>query len=330
MPVSRKYYICHYAAVLQNKELKGFFMTDQVWLPQNRESLSPRILKNAHYVLERIPQLPLSVQKIIEMARDDNVDSNQLAEVASSDPVLVSKILMMVNSTYYGLTHKVDDLRLAIVLLGFNEVRNIAVQFGIMNALGQDVEEGVYDTKKLWRHSYLVSVCAEMMSGDDNPKLAGVLMTMGILHDIGKFALNSIAELIEKKTGKKAGNLEIPDDKPLLAKEENIFGLNHAIIGSMLAEKWNLSKRMCDVIEYHHFPSFFGINDIKSKYIEDISALCFADLIANIIKEEKKGLREPHPVFFETLGIKPPLENLITEEIRTKLSKAEEVIENQL
>ena len=305
-------------------------MTNQVWSPQNRESLSPRILKKARYVLDRIPQLSLSVQKIIEMARDEKVDSNQLAEVASSDPVLVSKILMMVNSTYYGLTHKVDNLRLAIVLLGFNEVRNIAVQFGIMNALGKSVEGGVYETKKLWRHSYLVSVCAETMSGDDDPKLAGVLMTMGILHDIGKFALNSIAVIMEKKSGKKAGNLEIPDDTPLLAKEENIFGLNHAIIGSMLAEKWNLSKRMCDVIEFHHFPSFFGINDIKSEYIEDISVLCFADLIVNTIRDENKGLHEPHPVFFETLGIEPPLENLITEETRAKLSKAEEVIENQL
>lgn len=305
-------------------------MTNKVWLPQNRGSLSPQTLIKAQYVLDKIPQLSLSVQKIIEMARDEKVDSNQLAEVASSDPVLVSKILMMVNSTYYGLTHKIDNLRLAIVLLGFNEVRNIAVQFGIMTALGKAIEKGAYDTKKLWGHSYLVSVCAEMMSGDDNPKRAGVLMTMGLLHDIGKFALNSIAVMMEKKFGKKVGKVEIPDDTPLLAKEENIFGLNHAIIGSMLAEKWNLSKRMCDIIEYHHFPSFFGINDIKSKYIEDISAICFADLIVNTIRDEKKGLREPHPVFFETLGIKPPLENLITEEIRTKLSKAEEVIENLL
>ena len=45
---------------------------------------------------------------------------------------------------------------------------------------------------------------------------------------------------------------------------------------------------------------------------------------------EKKGLREPHPVFFETLSIEPPLENFITEEIRTKLSNAEEVIKNLL
>jgi len=305
-------------------------MTNQVWLPQNRESLSPQTLKKAQYVLDRIPQLSMSVQKIIEMARDEKVDSNQLAEVASSDPVLVSKILMMVNSTYYGITHKIDNLRLAIVLLGFNEVRNIAVQFGIMTAFGKAVEEGAYDAKKLWGHSYLVSVCAEMMSGDDNPKRAGVLMTMGILHDIGKFALNSIAEMMEKKSGKKVGNIETPNDTPLLAKEENIFGLNHAIIGSMLAEKWNLSDRMCDIIEYHHFPSFFGINDIKSKYIEDISAICLADLIVNTIMDEEKGLRKPHPVFFETLGIEPPLENLITEKTRTKLSKAEEVIESLL
>ncbi len=305
-------------------------MTDSLWIPQNRESLSQETLKTTKEVLNKIPQLSLSVQKIIEMARDEKVDSNQLANVASSDPVLVSKILMMVNSTYFGLTHKIDNLRLAIVLLGFNEIRNIAVQCGVMQTIRRKTKgEDAFDTKELLRHSYLVSVCAEMLSKEDDPKLAGVFMTMGILHDIGKFALNAI-DMNKYPSVKQTFDKRNSPDIPLLSKEEKVFGLNHAIIGGMLAEKWNLSERICVVIEYHHFPSFFGINDIKSEYIEDITLICFADLIVNIITGEKKGLIEPHPLFFDVLGTNPPIDNLITEEIRLKLSKAKEIIESLL
>ncbi|MFC1650268.1 HDOD domain-containing protein [Candidatus Latescibacterota bacterium] len=303
-------------------------MQNQLWLPQDRKNLSSETLKKAKDVLDIIPQLSLYVQKIIEMAKDENVDSNKLSEVASSDPVLASKILMMVNSTYYGLSHKTDNLRLAIVLLGFDEVRNIAVQCGVMQTMGKIGGDGAYDTKQLWRHSYLVSVCAEMLLKNDDPKHKGVLMTMGILHDIGKFALNNISLMSAKKTNKPVAMINKSADTRLLESEEKIFGLNHAIIGCMLAEKWNLSGRIRDVIEYHHFPSFFGVNDINSEYIEDISTICLADFIVNRIMEGQEGLREPHQYFFDVLGLEPPIDNLITEETKSKLTAASENIDN--
>lgn len=302
-------------------------MQDKLWLPQDRKSLSAETLRKANDILDRIPQLSLYVQKIIEMARDEKVDSVRLSEVASSDPVLASKILMMVNSTYYGLSHKTDNLRLAIVLLGFDEVRNIAVQCGVMQTMGNIGDGGAYDTKKLWKHSYLVSVCAEMLLKSDDPQKKGVLMTMGILHDIGKFALNNVALMSAQKSDNPSARVDAGDTR-LLEQEEHVFGLNHAIVGCMLADKWNLSARIRDVIEYHHFPSFFGVNDINSEYIEDISSICLADFIVNRIAGRQEDLCEPHPYFFEILNLESPVDNLITEDMKSKLSAASENIDN--
>ncbi|MCE5249127.1 HDOD domain-containing protein [bacterium] len=297
-------------------------------LPHNRSNLSQEKIRIINSVLNKIPQLSLSVRKIIEMASDKDVDSKELVEVASSDPVLASKILMMVNSSYYGLNHKIDNLRLAIVLLGFNEVRNLALQFGFMQALsGLDVDR-MYDPKTLWVHSYLVSICAESFSREDDPKRAGVLMTLGILHDIGKFALHAIGIMMEKKGIKIESKKVFPPDVSLLVIEENLFGVNHSVIGAMLAERWNLSERTCAVIEHHHSPLFLDISEIQDEYIEDITITCMSDIIVNSLANDGKKFSELHPAFYERLGLIPPLEKLITDELRLKISTAEEYARN--
>ena len=299
-------------------------MSENVWVPDTREQFGQEKLRIISAVLNKIPALSLSVRRIIEMAGDKNVDSRELVEVASADPVLASKILMMVNSSYYGLNRKIDNLRLAIVLLGFNEVRDIAIQLGFLQVVGKSEFKSMYDPKGLWTHSYLVSVCAETFSGDDDPKREGVLMTMGIMHDIGKFALSAIGEMMEKKGVKSGAGKDVNPDIPNLANEQNIFGVNHNIIGAMLVEKWNLSERASDVIEFHHHPSYFSKDSINSDFIEDIAIICISDSIVNRISGVNKYLREPAPFCFEVLGINPSLEDIITPELETKIEKARE------
>jgi len=303
-------------------------MPENIWVPVNRESVNPETIKIITAVLAKIPQLSISVQKIIEMAGDDNMDSIKLAKVASSDPVLASKILMIVNSSYYSISNKVDNLRLAIVLLGFNEVRNIAVQLGFKQVVDSGEQTNAVNTRNLWIHSYLVSVCAETFAKGDDPKRAGVLMTMGILHDIGKFALYSIGMMMKKMNVKLSTTVEYSADAPLLAKEEALFGVNHAIIGGLLTERWNLSERIREVLEFHHYPSFYGIKEIESEYLEDIAAICLADLAVNRTQGVDHGLNEPHPIFFDILGFEPPLENIITDDLRAKLDKASTFIDS--
>ena len=260
-------------------------MLKHVWIPRTRKDLNPETIKLVNKVIDKIPQLPVSVQKIIEMASDMDIGARELAEVALTDPVLSSNILTLVNSSYYGLNRRIDDLRVAIVLIGFNAVKNIAIQSRFLGLLQKD-DDDLYDREKLWAHSYLVSICAETFIHDDNPKRMGILMTLGILHDIGKFAFYAISKMMKEKGVKSLYHDDISSGMHLLKREERFLGVNHTIIGGMLARKWNLSERISSVLEYHHFPSFFGINEIPAEYLEDISAICIADLIVNHFTEE--------------------------------------------
>ena len=303
---------------------------DHLWTPLRLDDIAPEIMKLISDVIEKAPDMPLSVQQIIEKASNSETDLEELVALIASDPVLVSSILKAVNSSYYGLSHKTDNLHLAVVLLGFKEVKSIAMKSYFARSLGDGrVYEG-YDTRQLWEHSYLVSVCAEEFINEEDPQRRGVFLTLGLLHDIGKFALYHIAFQLKKKGIKPKGvEKDLQNAQYILEKEEYLFSVNHNIVGSMLANKWNLSKRIISVLECHHYPSFFEKSEIPAEYSEfemEISAICISDLIARMFSEKSLNLPEPHPHFFEILGVKPPLENIFTPELQKKLEKAKEFV----
>ncbi len=297
------------------KETGG--MAREIWVPLRCRDLQPEALKQIGLLLERIPELPVSVQRVIQMASDPDSDSKEIAEIVSVDPVLVSHILMMVNSSYYGLSRKIDNLRLAIVLLGFNEVRNIALRCGlakIMDRFGGSTP----DTRRLWEHSYLVSLCAEFLAGEDDSQRGGVVLTLGMLHDIGKFALYTIGMMMQQKGIRPNRSGDIPRDAELLQKEEHLFGANHALIGGMLAERWNLSARIRTTLECHHHPSFFGVTEIPSEYLEDVAVVCIADLMVNRAARPDSPVKAPHQIFYDVIGLDPELDLTIPQSVMEK------------
>lgn len=309
----------------ERNERDGSGSPGDIWVPLRRRDLSAETLRHLELMLERVPDLPVSVQRIIGMVSDPDCDSRAIAEVASADPVLVSQILMMVNSSYYGLSRKIDNLRLAIVLLGLNEVRNIAVRCGFSRVMDQ-FGGSIPDTRSLWAHSCLVSLCAEALVGEEDPQRAGVVLTMGMLHDIGKFALYTIGVLMQRKGIRPPGASDIPRDISLLEKEERLFGANHAVIGGLLAERWNLSVRIRSVLECHHHPSFFGVSEIPSEYVEDVAAVCIADLMANRASHPEEPVKAPHRLYYDLLGLDPEQDREIPPGVAEKFEQVRTLI----
>ena len=295
--------------------------TESQWYPRRKEEVPPQTMETVQALVEKLPDLPLSVNKIIEMAADDNTDMSELVELVSSDPTLVSNILKVVNSSYYGLSHKTDNLHLAIVLLGFTEVRKIALKNYVSQTVGgKGTRE--YDTKELWEHSYLVSTCAEIFSPPDDQQIRGTLMTLGLMHDVSKFALYSLALMLKEKGIRPQGISNLSESSYLLEKEEKLFEVNHAIVGSLLAKKWKLSDRFISVLEYHHYPSFFDKSEFPEEYIQEIAAISISDYLVHMYSGTTNILPMPAPEFFEIAGMKSAPENILTPTVVAKLDKA--------
>jgi len=303
-------------------------ISEQSWKPMRREDVDPEIMNILKVLVDELPQLPVHVHRIIKLVSDTESDLHEVAKAARSDPGMVSKILKIVNSSYYGLSKKTENLHLAITLLGFHEVRKIAIQNGLTEIFGKGWIYKGYDTRDLWEHSYLVSVSAEILAKKTNPRDAGRLLTLGILHDIGKYALYKLAIIMRKKRVRPFKRETFSSQSTLLEKEEALFGVNHTILGNMLAQKWDLSERICAVLGYHHNPSFWEIDSILPEYMEDVVIICISDLIVHHLDGKSIQLPEPAPEYFDILKLAPPLDNIITPELLEKIEDAKEFIAN--
>ena len=296
-------------------------MDNTHWKPIQRKDVDAKTLKVINGFIDETPNLPVHVHKLLQIVSDSDTGSLEVAQAASADPGLVTKILKVINSSYYGLSHKTDNIHFAIVLLGFNEVRKIALETCLSTMFREGKSYGGYDTSGLWEHSYLVSICAEAIGQSLEYNQTGELITFGMLHDIGKNMLFKLAVIMKKKGIAPHQQVQENELSCLSEKEEALFGINHAVTGGMLAEKWDLSERICTILEYHHHPSFWGIDSIPSDYLNDIAMISISDAIISHIEGEVKH-PEPPPEFFEALGLTPPLEKCLTTELLEKIEEA--------
>jgi len=227
------------------------------------------ILKN----LESIPTLPAIVTKIIEIANDKNSTAKELNNLISHDQSLTARTLKLANSAYYGFPRTISKITEAIVVLGFNTVKGIALSASVCHMYKDTNEILGFSPNKLWEHSVGVAICAELIAKKINFKDIEELFILGIIHDIGilieleflKSKLNTI--LYRTKTEKQRLSI--------IEKEE--IGINHAILGKKLAEQWKLPKIMGEVIAFHHTPQY-AFGDTKP-----LAAIIYlADLICRL------------------------------------------------
>ena len=100
----------------------------------NRE----RYLERIRAYIARMPSLSTTVIKVLETCNDPRASANDLQRIISLDPVLTGRVLKLINSAYYSLGVPIISLARAIVMLGLNTVKNLALSFAILENLRCD------------------------------------------------------------------------------------------------------------------------------------------------------------------------------------------------
>jgi len=200
-------------------------------------------------VMERMPAFPQSVTKVLELSADINCEPKALVEVIEYDPVMTVKMLTLVNSAYFGLRSHVRSINHALVYLGMNTVKNMAMSIAAIGMMNK-FDIGHLNTKSFLMHSVLVGVLARRI-GELYPT-EGIddsdYFIAGLLHDFGKLVL------IEYKQESYAHVLQKAKEEQLsLAQvEKDMLGANHAEVGGMLAEYWGLPEHLSLSLIDHH------------------------------------------------------------------------------
>lgn len=205
-----------------------------------------RILSTV-YNVPSIPQVIMEVSSIID---DPKTSANILGRMISHDQGLVTKILTVANSPLHGIPRRVSTIDFAIVVLGFNQVKNIVLALSMMDSL-KITGDSKFDQKQYWLHSILTAAASKKIADDLGYQASGEVFTAGLLHDLGiaiinKFFTKEFKEILESV---KKQNLTY------LEAEELHLGITHQEIGRYLVDRWNLPVAIADVINFHHKPS---------------------------------------------------------------------------
>ncbi|MEW6594456.1 MAG: HDOD domain-containing protein [Thermodesulfobacteriota bacterium] len=250
--------------------------------PVISEQLAKRIQKH----IDRMPSLSTTVTKVLEICNRPDTSPNDLNRVISLDPVLTGQVLKLINSAYYSLPNQVSSLTRAIIMLGLNTVKNLALSTAILGTVGREDSFQSLAMDDFWTHSLCVGVTAKMLAAETKvPRdQREEYFVAGLLHDLGKIPLNNCFT----QEYRQAQELAILEQKTLCRAEMILMGIDHGQVGRMIGEKWQLSGNLVALLAHHHEPEEAPE---ESRGLVRIAAL--ANAYANLSRIGSAGDRFP-------------------------------------
>jgi putative nucleotidyltransferase with HDIG domain len=196
-----------------------------------------------------LPTLPTVIAKMLELVDNPKTSASSLSNLIMRDQVLTAKILKMANSSFYAFPRQIATVKLALVVLGFENVKEMALSLSVLNSFKGENNKH-FDTSMFWQHSVSVGACTRMLARETCYRLAGEAFVAGLLHDIGKVVLNQYLpkEFAEIQTMIFEGGQSCDE------AEKEVLGVTHAEVGAWLAERWNLPVILVEAIRYHQHP----------------------------------------------------------------------------
>jgi putative nucleotidyltransferase with HDIG domain len=280
--------------------------------------MDDRELIRLNRYIDSMPSLSITVSKILEVTKNPQTTAKDLNKVISLDPVLVGKVLKLINSAYYGLQNKVTSLVTAIIMLGMNTIKNLALSTAVLGNMKRKSSFKSLNVDGFWRHSIAVGVLSKLIA-----EKIGVPATRreeyfigGLLHDIGKIPLN---ELFEESYMKVIRTADLKK-ATLLDMEREIIGITHTEVGKMIAEKWNLTGETLECLLRHHDPNMASEQNYKlvaSVYAANI--YCNENQIGFSGSRHTKSIEEH---ILTSIGITEEYLDGLFETISTELEKA--------
>jgi putative nucleotidyltransferase with HDIG domain len=249
----------------------------------NKQQPNPQRIRRVTESIINLPTLPTVVSKMLDLIDNPKTSAASLARLISTDQTLTARILKLANSAYYGFPREITTVNMAIVVLGFNTVREMGLSLSVFEVLKNSEDGELFDLSRFWEHSIGCGVAARTVAHKYRPELAGEAFVAGLLHDIGKVIFNQYFkdDFLEIMRLVHNGAMSLDE------AEREIMGTTHAEVGGWLAEKWNLPKLIVDSITYHHTPF-----DARSS-VQFVSLICIANYLVHLCSIGDSGRNNP-------------------------------------
>ena len=272
--------------------------------------------------IKNLPTLPVIVTRILEVADEAGSSARELAEIISHDQSVSAKVLNLANSAFYGFSKRIATIPQAVVVLGFDTVKSLALGVSVFQTLSQKVGRVSFDREQFWMHSIGCAAAAKLVAKGMGIKDTGTPFVAGLLHDVGKVILDTyfnaqyqtvIEEMIEE--GRSAVDVET-----------DVLNIDHAEVGGLLAVRWKFPDVLITPIAYHH--NLLGTQD------ENLPSAVIVHLANILTKKTGVGLRyeteipEPSDMVQKVLRLTSSKILIITEELKGQRNSIQEFFRN--
>lgn len=229
--------------------------------------------------------LPMIYYKINEAINNPQSSMADIGKIISDDPGLTVRLLRLVNSAFYGFPSKIETITQALVIIGTNQLRDLALATSIVS-LFEGIPKDLVSMESFWRHSIACGIAAKTLATYRNETNIERFLIAGMLHDIGRL-------ILYKKAGGQAREalLRCHSNKTLLfMAEQEVMGFDHASLGRRLLEAWNLPSSLEEAVAFHHQPQ------VAMHYPMEADIVHVADIIVNALQWGSSGEHYVPPV----------------------------------
>ncbi len=229
--------------------------------------------KDLSAIIKKINKLkPMSqvAQKVISIAEDPDSSITELSEIIAYDQALTANLLKMCNSAHFGLPREVESVQQSILYLGLDQIIDMVLMSGWSSHLkgrqhGYDLDRG-----ELWRYSVASALIARELAEMKKVEKKHLIFTSALIKDIGKIVLGQFVE----DSYEKIRFLVSEHAFSFREAEKAVIGIDHAELGALVAEKWNFSTKMRDIIRFHHSPSEAEDAQVETGIVHIADVLC--------------------------------------------------------
>jgi len=220
----------------------------------------------------QLPSLPAVALEVIELVQGPDVSIDTLAETIARDAALASKVLRTVNSSFYAQTRSITTIRQAVVIMGLNSVRTLALGFSLVEGLNRPDRTG-FDHSAFWRRSLRAAVASRAIAARCSPQRSEEAFLGGLLGRLGVLAMAGVLGDHYHPVFAAAN-----DDMVQLGKlERAAFGLSHDEVGARLADHWSLPRELCAAIEHLELP-----DRVPDDAVEFVRLVAVGDALAGL------------------------------------------------
>jgi putative nucleotidyltransferase with HDIG domain len=199
-----------------------------------------------------IPTIPTIQTEINGVFASPDGSAKDAARVIEKDAAIATRVLRLVNSSFYALKNPVSNINLACSIVGLKVIKNVVVQATVLQTFGGIASVGGFDAGALWDHSFKTAIACRLLAERVPAAAAGLAKddayTCGLIHDIGKLIL------LDSQADRFLGALRLSaaSGVPLASAESAVFGFDHAHVGGLLAQRWKLPQAVQAAVRYHH------------------------------------------------------------------------------